>query len=106
MNFFFSSNSSSTCIHMYTVSLFFFSAGHSDVVQYLVLQGADVDLVDVKCQTSLYMAVKHKHLECIKILLRAGANPNGDLMSLCTPLYIAAMDGYFDGVVVSMIRFS
>jgi microcompartment protein CcmK/EutM len=77
------------------------SAGHADVVEYLVLQGSDVDLVDVKCQTSLYMAVKHKHLECIKILLRAGANPNGDLMSLCTPLYIAAMDGYYEGVMVS-----
>ncbi|XP_064644621.1 ankyrin repeat and SOCS box protein 1-like isoform X1 [Lineus longissimus] len=75
------------------------TAGHAEVVEYLVLQGADVDIVDIKCQTSLYMAVKHKHLECIKILLRAGANPNGDLMSLCTPLYIAAMDGYFDGVL-------
>jgi len=42
------------------------------------------------------MAVKNQHFNCVHALLVAGANPNGDARSLCSPLYIAAMNGYVE----------
>jgi len=42
------------------------------------------------------MAVKNQHIQCVRALLVAGANANGDARSLCSPLYIAAMNGYKD----------
>jgi ankyrin repeat protein len=48
------------------------------------------------------MAVKNRHFECVRALLNAGANPNGDERSLCSPLYIASMDGFTDAIVASI----
>uniref|UniRef100_A0A4W6DCB5 Ankyrin repeat and SOCS box containing 1 n=1 Tax=Lates calcarifer TaxID=8187 RepID=A0A4W6DCB5_LATCA len=53
------------------------TAGHAACVAYLIAQGAEVDLVDVKGQTALYVAVVNGHLDCVRILLEAGADPNG-----------------------------
>lgn len=76
------------------------SAGHSECVRLLVSHGADVNLPDVKAQPPLMMAVKNRHIVCVRELLIAGANPNGDDRSLCSPLYIAAMDGFTDAILV------
>lgn len=62
----------------------------------LVHYGADVNVPDIKAQTPLMMAVKNQHFNCVHALLVAGANPNGDARSLCSPLYIAAMNGYVE----------
>ncbi len=53
-----------------------------------------------QAQTSLFVAVKNRHLRCVQLLLHYGANPNGDLSCLCTPLYVAAMDGNLAAVQV------
>ena len=65
-------------------------------MELLVQYGADVNVPDIKAQTPLTMAVKNQHIRCVRALLVAGANPNGDARSLCSPLYIAAMNGYKD----------
>ena len=34
----------------------------------------------------------------IRILLEKGADPNGDIRNLCTPLAVMAQRGYYEGV--------
>ena len=63
-------------------------------MELLIQHGADVNVPDIKAQTPLMMAVKNQHIKCVHTLLVAGANPNGDARSLCSPVYIAAMNGY------------
>lgn len=79
------------------------TAGHAACVAYLITQGAEVDLVDVKGQTALYVAVVNGHLECVRILLEAGANPNGSRHHRSTPLYHAARVGRLD-ILRELIR--
>ena len=71
-------------------------------MSYLLEAGAEVNLIDIKTQTPLYVAVKKHHLGCVKQLLRAGADPNGAEQSLCTPIYVAAMDGWAEGMKVRL----
>lgn len=84
--------------------LFLIAAGHLECIQLLIRHGADVNLPDVKAQPPLMMAVKNKHFECVRALLDAGANPNGDERSLCSPLYVAAMDGFTDALMASAMQ--
>ncbi|KAG5852806.1 ankyrin repeat and SOCS box protein 1 isoform X1 [Anguilla rostrata] len=81
------------------------TAGHGDCVGYLIQQGAEVDLVDVKGQTALYVAVVNGHLDCVRILLEAGANPNGSRHHRSTPVYHAARVGRVD-ILRELIRFN
>ncbi|XP_028992463.1 ankyrin repeat and SOCS box protein 1 isoform X2 [Betta splendens] len=81
------------------------TAGHAACVAYLIAQGAEVDLVDVKGQTALYVAVVNGHLGCVRILLEAGADPNGSRHHRSTPLYHAARVGRLD-VLQELIRFN
>lgn len=79
------------------------TAGHAVCVAYLIAQGAEVDLVDVKGQTALYVAVVNGHLDCVRILLEAGADPNGSRHHRSTPLYHAARVGRLD-ILQELIR--
>nr|XP_057938620.1 ankyrin repeat and SOCS box protein 1 [Doryrhamphus excisus]XP_057938622.1 ankyrin repeat and SOCS box protein 1 [Doryrhamphus excisus]XP_057938623.1 ankyrin repeat and SOCS box protein 1 [Doryrhamphus excisus]XP_057938624.1 ankyrin repeat and SOCS box protein 1 [Doryrhamphus excisus] len=81
------------------------TAGHVTCVAYLISQGAEVDLVDVKGQTALYVAVVNGHLDCVRVLLEAGANPNGSRHHRSTPLYHAVRVGRLD-VLQELIRFN
>nr|XP_015214813.1 PREDICTED: ankyrin repeat and SOCS box protein 1 isoform X2 [Lepisosteus oculatus] len=81
------------------------TAGHGDCVSYLIKQGAEVDLVDVKGQTALYVAVVNGHLNCVKILLEAGADPNGSRHHRSTPVYHAARVGRVD-ILQELIRYN
>uniref|UniRef100_A0A672Q0L6 Ankyrin repeat and SOCS box containing 1 n=1 Tax=Sinocyclocheilus grahami TaxID=75366 RepID=A0A672Q0L6_SINGR len=76
---------------------------HSECVDYLISQGAAVDLVDVKGQTALYMAVVNGHLDCVKILLKAGADPNGSIHHRSTPIYHTAQVGRVE-ILLELIR--
>ena len=71
-------------------------------MKLLLQDGADVNVPDIKAQTPLTMAVKNRHINCVHALLVAGANPNGDARSLCSPLYIAAMNGFKE--ILEVIR--
>ncbi|KAG1945180.1 ankyrin repeat and SOCS box protein [Pimephales promelas] len=79
--------------------------GHSACVEFLISQGAGVDLVDVKGQTPVFVAVVNGHLDCVKILLRAGADPNGSRHHRSTPIYNAAQVGRVD-ILRELIRFN
>lgn len=79
------------------------TAGHATCVAFLISQGAEVDLVDVKGQTALYVAVVNGHLDCVRILLEAGADPNGSRHHRSTPLYHAARVGRLD-ILQELIR--
>ncbi|XP_051565197.1 ankyrin repeat and SOCS box protein 1-like [Myxocyprinus asiaticus] len=81
------------------------TAGHGKCVDFLISQGAEVDMVDVKGQTALYVAVVNGHLDCVKILLKAGADPNGSRHHRSTPLYHAARVGRVD-ILQELIRFN
>ena len=80
-----------------------FPAGHYDCVVFLVKCGAEVNIPDVKGQTPLFVAVKNKHSQCVWYLLRAGADPNGNSHNICAPLYLAANDGYLEGIKVQCV---
>ena len=60
--------------------------------------GAQVDKVDVKAQTPLFVAMVNQHWECAEALLEAGADPNGNEKNLCTPLAVMAQRGYYEGM--------
>ncbi|KAG8508254.1 Ankyrin repeat and SOCS box protein 1, partial [Galemys pyrenaicus] len=79
------------------------TAGHSHCVDFLIRKGAEVDLVDVKGQTALYVAVVNGHLESAQILLEAGADPNGSRHHRSTPVYHAARVGRAD-ILQALIR--
>ncbi|MFT7807958.1 ankyrin repeat and SOCS box protein 1 [Arapaima gigas] len=81
------------------------TAGHSECVRFLISQGAEVDLVDVKGQTALYVAVVNGHLDCVRILLEAGADPNGSRHHRSTPVYHAARVGRVD-ILRELIRYN
>lgn len=66
--------------------------------------GAKVDIADIKAQTPLFVAIKNRHIDSVRALLEAGANANGNQNSLCSPAYIAAMDGFADGISVRTNR--
>lgn len=79
------------------------TAGHGNCVDFLIRKGAEVDLVDVKGQTALYVAVVNGHLESAQILLEAGADPNGSRHHRSTPVYHASRVGRAD-ILKALIR--
>lgn len=81
-----------------------FSAGHPETIRVLLSHGADVDLADVKAQTPLFVAVVNQHWQCARMLLEAGADPNGSERNLCTPLSVMAQRGYYEGVKVYCLK--
>lgn len=72
------------------------TAGHGSCVDLLIRKGAEVDLVDVKGQTALYMAVVNGHLESTRLLLEAGADPNGSRHHCSTPVHHTVRVGRAD----------
>ncbi|XP_067001163.2 ankyrin repeat and SOCS box protein 12 [Anabrus simplex] len=70
------------------------SAGKADSVQELLKYGADIDFPDIKMQTPLFVAAHMNHVECCKLVLQAGANPNGNAGNLIPPLHIACSRGF------------
>lgn len=80
------------------------TAGHGSCVDFLIREGAEVDLVDVKGQTALYVAVVNGHLDSARILLEAGADPNGSRHHRSSPVYHAARVGRAD-LLQALIRY-
>uniref|UniRef100_A0A8B9NJE7 Ankyrin repeat and SOCS box containing 12 n=1 Tax=Accipiter nisus TaxID=211598 RepID=A0A8B9NJE7_9AVES len=73
------------------------------LMKVLLAHGAEVDSLDVKAQTPLFMAVSNGHQECVKVLLEAGANPVARLpewaansVACSGPLYLAAAYGHLE----------
>ena len=56
---------------------------------FLLAAGAQIDLSCVKAQTPLFAAIKEKNFDIAKLLLQAGANPNGNSQNNSTLLFVA-----------------
>ena len=57
-----------------------------------------MDLVDVKAQTPLFVALVNQHWRVARLLLDHGADPNGNDRNMCTPLSVMSQRGYYEGV--------
>jgi uncharacterized protein len=66
------------------------SYGHTELVQYLVSQGAQIDAQDFIGYTSLMYAVEFPSVDNVKYLLEAGADPDIRTIDGETALIIAA----------------
>ncbi|XP_063309026.1 ankyrin repeat and SOCS box protein 10 isoform X2 [Pelobates fuscus] len=60
--------------------------GYADCVQLLLRLGADVEF-SPGGESALHGACENAHLECVKILLRHGANPNAESQDGTLPLH-------------------
>ena len=76
------------------------SAGRLECMKLLLAAGADVDSLDAKAQTPLFVSLVNQHWDCARLLLEAGADPNGSQANLCSPLSIMCQRGFYPGVKV------
>ena len=77
-----------------------FSAGHKNCAELLIQAGAQIDILDVKAQTPLFVALVGQHWSVARALLEAGADPNGSLKNLCSPLSIMCQRGFLKGITL------
>ena len=64
----------------------------------LLAAGANIDVLDAKAQTPLFVSLVNQHWTCARILLESGAAPNGSPANLCSPLSIMCQRGFYPGV--------
>jgi hypothetical protein len=49
--------------------------GHADIVKLLLPKVTDINAVDAQKETALYKAVEENHVDVVRILIAAGADP-------------------------------
>lgn len=64
-------------IHDGTLLIHASSAGNLDIVEYLLLHGAN------HCDDALVDAVINEHIDVVKCLLKHGAHPDDDILDMC-----------------------
>ena len=64
----------------------------------LVAAGANIDCLDAKAQTPLFVSLVNQQWACARLLLESGADPNGSSANLCSPLSIMCQRGFYPGV--------
>ena len=74
------------------------SAGHIQVIAFLLDKGADIQAVNKWGMTALHYAVDKGHVEVAKMLLEKGADIDGHKDFPYTPLHIASTSGAEDMV--------
>ena len=72
--------------------------GQVDVCEYLLQQGADVDVQTNKGTSSMHLAAKCNHADVIKLLYQHGANVELRNKFNNTPLHTAALNGAHDAL--------
>jgi ankyrin repeat protein len=73
----------------------FAESGDADIVAWLLGRDADPNFTSTG-DTALHAAVARGHLECARLLLHAGANPNQQDVDGCVPMYRVASDEMLD----------
>ena len=73
----------------------FSELGDGDVVSWLLQNGASHNFTSTG-DTALHAAVSGNHLECARLLLQAGANPNQQDVDGCVPMWRVASDEMLD----------
>ncbi len=68
--------------------------GHTDCVEYLIQNGAQLDLMDFKGRAAFHLAAEGGHLEVMKRLVEAGQDVNQKDWTDRTPLMWAAGKGH------------
>lgn len=82
-----------------------FEASRS-AISFLLEYGVDLNKQDdLDSSTALHYAVEKNNIELVKLLLENGADPNLKNEDDCTPVIIAAQEGY-DKIVSLLIRFN
>ena len=72
-------------------------AGNASTLEAMIAQGADVNCgLNTPKDVALHYAVRSQNIECLKILLAAGAMPNSLILYSESPLHIAASEGYVE----------
>jgi len=71
-------------------------AGQTDVVEYLIAHGADVDAKNSSDETPLHAAAAKGHKEIVELLIAKGAEVNAENMRGKTPLQLAADEDHKD----------
>jgi ankyrin repeat protein len=67
--------------------------GDSRVIRTLIADGVDVDARDLKGQTPLIVAIRHRQLRAAAELIAAGASLNVETRNGWTPLSVAVKSG-------------
>ena len=81
------------------------AAGNVECIKLLIGAGADLECLDVKAQSPLFVSLVNQHWGCAQVLLEAGANPNGSPANLCSPLSIMCQRGFYEGIKVRKFIF-
>ena len=77
--------------------------GKRDVVELLLLKGADVNTRDQNRWTPLHVATANDQKEVVELLLAKGADVNAKDKNLVTPMRWAESAGYPDNTVLKPI---
>jgi ankyrin repeat protein/Mg2+ and Co2+ transporter CorA len=72
--------------------------GRDDIIELLLVHGADVMAKSDGSWTPLHNACEQGSVKVLKILLERGANVNARLLNGMTPLHVAAQAGHLDVV--------
>ncbi|KAI4624869.1 uncharacterized protein J4E87_005350 [Alternaria ethzedia] len=72
--------------------------GRDDIIELLLVNGADVGAQSDGSWTPLHNACDQGSVKVLKILLAAGADVNARTLNGTTPLHVAAQAGHFDVV--------
>jgi len=85
-----------TALHRAVIS------GHKDVVELLVVEGADIEAGDLAANTSLHYAAEKGHKEIAELLIAKGADVNAKDKRGRTPLWWAKRRGHPE--IVELLR--
>jgi len=78
--------------------VFFAIDWHDDTkfLEYLISKGANLFHVDLEGRTLIYQAASYKKPSHLRLLLKAGCNPNQPSISGRTPIFKSAWNGFYE----------
>ncbi len=86
IGFFFKKMTARICGDVFTAA----EKGNIERLAKLIAYGADINKKDRFKHTALFYAILHRHLDCARLLLESGANPNIPCGNYSTGGFIAA----------------